>query len=60
VYNVAMVLHLLFNRLSTGLYEKSSRPADSRFESKSSTIATLNTWPLDDGLKMSPKHVEAS
>jgi hypothetical protein len=30
-----------------------------RVKSKSSTIATLYTWPPDDGLQMSPKHVEA-
>jgi hypothetical protein len=46
VYNVAMVLLLLLQRLSAGL------------ESNNSTIATLYTWPPDDELQMSPKHVE--
>jgi hypothetical protein len=44
-YNVAMVLLLLLERLSAGLDEK-----DSRFISKINTIATLYTWPPDDGL----------
>jgi hypothetical protein len=35
-----------------------SRPADSRLTSKPSTNATLYTWPPDDGVKMSPKHIE--
>jgi hypothetical protein len=34
-------------------------PTDSRFKSKRNTIATLYTWHTDDGLKMSPKPVEA-
>jgi hypothetical protein len=36
-----------------------SGPADSHFIDKTSTIATLYTWPPDDRLNMSPKHVEA-
>jgi hypothetical protein len=55
--NLTMVIVLLSKRLSAGL--ETWRPADSRFKSKTSTIATFYTWPPDDGLKMSPKHVEA-
>jgi hypothetical protein len=47
LYNVAMVLLLLLKRLSAGLVGK-----DSRFKSKSNTIATLYTWPPADGLKI--------
>jgi hypothetical protein len=49
VYKVKMVLVLVLKRLSAGL---GKRPADSRFKSKRSTIATLYTWPPDDGLKI--------
>jgi hypothetical protein len=31
---------------------------DSRFKSKTSTVATLYTWPPDDGLQTGPKRVE--
>jgi hypothetical protein len=52
VYNVAMVLGLLLKRLSAG-------PRTVALKVNPSTIATLYTWSPDDGLKLSPKHVEA-
>jgi hypothetical protein len=54
-----MGLALLLKRVSAGLGEKEAKPADSRFRRKTSTIATLYTRPPDNGLKISPKHVEA-
>jgi hypothetical protein len=53
VYNVALVLVFLLNRLSA------SPPTVDLEEKQVPFAATLYTWLSDDGLQMGPKHVEA-